>query len=624
MADMDSKADRLTPFFPTPRAIRKAAGGNPEIEDQIWRDAKKRQAIRDQDLARPQTDLREQDTEPRGDAKRLSFGSKHRYSEGVQESFRLKALYTDETRIGPQGTAERSRNVLGFISKKKEHFLLDKVLTGDHQKDGAAYGGVEFRRSGKTESNLFRTKEVRYKADSKSYDRVSRTYLGGLVGQSFNYDAQGKKTLGGESGIGYSWSKDKEPGGLVTRTERRELFGFVGSTKRSFDGAGGRATESMLVSRNIGPYRMARTVAADGVGQIKTQQIGSGRLFSKTTHYDPTTNEKTVQTKALFGLIRRTGKPTPMSADEVAQDESWGRLQATAQTAAHDVAERRDARVKMVEAATLYALPEPGNIRRLQDRTGNQQREVSRGEAISQEKFNAIGEWVNSDGARPYASALVAAERQKQSQYRRKGQRNGRFDDNSDLSSENSDLSSSPSDAKPDRNRSGRKSAAFSSGTSVSSSDSGNSGTTTANEWESQRGKNRGDGSRKTDSTVFSDNDSQNSLSKTDKAARRGAVAKEGSDTGSSLASSMNGSSDSDMQSRRGRARTVSSEKFELPVSDTSSEASSLSDHTVSSQEFESANEMAVASSVTESSTTGSSKSYETRSRSARRSQLGD
>lgn len=600
MANMDAKADRLTPFFPNSRSARKAAGGDLEVEDQIWRDAKKRQAIRDEDLARPQRDLREQDPDPRGDAKRLSFGSKHRYSEGVQESFRLKALYTDETRIGPQGTAERSRNVLGFISKKKEHFLLDKVLTGDNQKDGAAYGGVEFRRSGKTESNLLRTKEVRYKADSKSYDRVSRTYLGGLVGQSFNYDAQGKKTLGGESGIGYSWSKDKEPGGLVTRTERRELFGFIGSTKRSFDGAGDRATESILVSRNIGPYRMARTVAADGVGQIKTQQIGSGRLFSKTTHYDPTTNEKTVQTKALFGLIKRTGKPTPMSADEIAQDQSWGRLQTTAQTAAHDVAERHDARVKMVEAATLYALPEPGNIRRLQDRTGNQQREVSRSEAISQEKFNAIGAWVNSDGARPYASALVAGqiqlERQKQAQYRRKDQRNGRFDDNSDLSSESSDMSSSRV-AKEDRNtdRSRRKSAAFSSGSSVSSSDSGSSDMTTANEWETPRGK-----------------------------SRRGAVTIEGSDTDRSLGSSTNGSSIADMQSDRRTARSLESEKFERAISDTSSQVSSLSDHTLSSQEFETAEEKTVASSMTESSTTGSSRSYEKRSRSAGRTQLGD
>ncbi len=356
---------------------------------------------------------------------RISFGPKEDYSEGLVEGLHVGNLYVNETRIGPQGTATRSRHVL--FSSKDETFLLDRY---DPKK------GFEFRRTSKVESNLLGTRDVRYKEDGKSYDRITSYPSIGAM-KRFDFDENGQATLTGFRSGMRSWFVDKEPGGLVSRTSRRELGGLHASEHRSWnikdDDGNVVATKSMVTHRGIGSYKMSwsEKVTQDRDGNetlehVKTQEIGKGGrlfgrkagwLFRRTTSYNADTGQKTVTT-SMFGISSKR-RPEPMSPEEKTRIADRNELRDTsiesslrAEAKVHDAGEAHDRRLKMVEAATIYRLPEPGTVRRLQSGTHTAQLvrpDFDRGRRyLSTEHHRAIGAWANSNGAAPYASILVA------------------------------------------------------------------------------------------------------------------------------------------------------------------------------------------------------------------------
>lgn len=378
--------------------------------------------VDEKDHEKDEEDFRTRDRKKRS---RLSFGRNEPYPDLVHdgrtqhtvEGFGVGGLYASNTKIGLEGTASRSRNILFGAFKKDETFLLNEY---DPEK------GYSYRRASKVERNPLQTRDVRYKADGKSHDRITYSYLGGFS-ERFDYDENGKESQTGSRTPLNSWYVDKEPGGLVTRTTRREVGGLHVSAHRAWNVVDEQgqiiARKSMLAHRGVGPYKMSWTQQTirdrdnnESHQHLKTHEMGKGGwLFNRTTQYNPQTGQKTVNTRMLFGFISTKPRPVPMSAKEKAQITEREELRETvakgslrAKIEARDAGEARDARLRMVDAATIYRLPEPGTVRRLQDRNQAAQLDVKHTrEHLSREQFRAVGAWVNSDGAMPYGAALA-------------------------------------------------------------------------------------------------------------------------------------------------------------------------------------------------------------------------
>ncbi|MBB4581572.1 hypothetical protein GGE45_003920 [Rhizobium aethiopicum] len=449
------------------RTMRTAAALSEDERIAILEEQANRERIRQDDLARarsgtPYVDIEDHEEEEadfgarnRNESNHLSFGTDEPYpllggkgepTEHVVES-QNGWFYSSSTRILEDGIATRSRKSLFGAFSKNETFALTEMHPDK---------GYSFRRTSKVEKGPITTREVKYREDGKTKARETLTDRLPLLGTYWNrydYDAHGNKTLTGFQTPARSWFADKEPGGLITRTSRREIGGLHASTRRTWsstDENGHVTTQSALVHRGVGPYsvRWSQKTTYDREGNeyhqhVQTHSVGkSGWLFKRSAEFNPETGKKTVTT-TFFGISRKS-RPEPMTDVEkakVAKRESLRETSVQSSIEAdgqiRDQALQRDQRIRMVDAATIYRLPQAGTVRRLQNmvRTVEPERpDFARArDHLSREQYRAVGAWVNSGGEVPYAKAL-AQERERAA---------GTEKDGSDISSESRSAGSS-------------------------------------------------------------------------------------------------------------------------------------------------------------------------------------
>lgn len=478
MANIDDQESDLVPFRAQRnearreradrRTMRTAAALSEDERIAILEEQANRERIRQDDLARarsgtPYVDIEDHEEEEadfgarnRKESNHLSFGTDEPYpllggkgepKEHVVASRNAGWLYSSSTKILEDGIATRSRQSLFGAFSKNETFALAEMHPDK---------GYSFRRTSKVERGPITTREVKYREDGKTKARetlTDRLPLLGTYQNRYDYDAQGNKTLTGFRSPARSWFVDKEPGGLVTRTSRREVGGIHTSIRRSWsstDENGHLTNHSALVQRGIGPYNMqwSQKTTQDREGNeyhqhVQTHSVGkSGWLFKRSAEFNPETGKKTVTT-TFFGISRKS-RPEPMTDVEKAKVAKRESLRETsvqssidAKGQIRDQALQRDQRIRMVDAATIYRLPQPGTVRRLQNmvRTVEPERpDFARArDHLSREQYRAVGAWVNSGGEVPYAKAL-AQERERAA---------GTGKEGSDISSESGSSGSS-------------------------------------------------------------------------------------------------------------------------------------------------------------------------------------
>jgi len=450
------------------RTLRAAAAHSENEQISVLEEHANRERIRQDDLARARSGTSYVDIEDheegeadfgarnRKESNHLSFGTDEPYpllggkgqpKEHVVASRSAGRLYSSSTRIFEDGIATRSRKSLFGAFSKNETFALAEM---DPDK------GYSFRRTSKVEKGPITTREVKYREDGKTKARETLTERLPLLGtyqNRYDFDSEGNKTLTGFKTPARSWFVDKEPGGLVTRTSRREVGGLHASVRRSWsstDEHGHVTNHSALAHRGVGPYNMqwSQKTTQDREGNeyhqhVQTHSIGkSGWLFKRSAEFNPETGKKTVTT-TFFGISRKS-RPEPMTDVEKAKVSKRESLRETsvqstidAKGQIRDQALQRDQRIRMVDAATIYRLPQAGTVRRLQNivrAVDPVAPDFARArDHLSREQYRAIGAWVNSGGEVPYAKAL--------DQERKRAVEKGK--DGSDISSESGSSGSS-------------------------------------------------------------------------------------------------------------------------------------------------------------------------------------
>lgn len=182
--------------------------------------------------------------------------------------------------------------------------------------------GAVYRRTHKTSSNGFRTKDTEYYPDrgKKSEDR---RYLGGLFTSGVGYDTDGEiiRRSDGDFMGKTTWRKSTDS---RTQTfEQDDLFGWYRKKQESLALPGDTAVKWRTMERRIGSYEMTIKTSDGGTKETRThgfgRALGKTWLFSRTSVYDFKTGEKTTTYKGLFGLLDRGGerKGRPISPKEM-------------------------------------------------------------------------------------------------------------------------------------------------------------------------------------------------------------------------------------------------------------------------------------------------------------------
>jgi len=182
--------------------------------------------------------------------------------------------------------------------------------------------GAVYRRTHKTSSNGFRTKDTEYYPDrgKKSEDR---RYLGGLFTSGVGYDTDGEiiRRSAGDFMGKTTWRKSTDS--RKQTFEQDELFGWYSKKQESLGLPGDTAVKWRTMERRIGSYEMTIKTSDGGTKETRThgfgRALGKTWLFSRTSVYDFKTGEKTTTYKGLFGLLDRGGerKGRPISPKEM-------------------------------------------------------------------------------------------------------------------------------------------------------------------------------------------------------------------------------------------------------------------------------------------------------------------